>query len=323
MPRSARIDIEGLLQHVIVRGIEKRDIFYDDKDRRAFLDRLSPMLLKTKTQCLAWALMSNHFHLLLRPTQGKLSQLMRRLLTGYAVSFNLRHHRSGHLFQNRYKSIVCDEDAYLLELVRYIHLNPLRAGLAPSMDKLDSYKWSGHAVIIGRKKFPGQNVDEVLQLFANNSADAVTRYRQFVADGIALGKRDELVGGGLKRHLKLSASRDFEAYDERVLGSGQFVEQLWRETQDLTPVEATLPLDELADQVAAAFDLETEALRHGSKRKELANARAVLCYIATRKLGYSGVKLSKTLGLSPSGIVLAAKRGEVLYNKMPILHVIG
>uniref|UniRef100_UPI000479D4A4 transposase n=1 Tax=Citrifermentans bremense TaxID=60035 RepID=UPI000479D4A4 len=122
MPRAARIDIEGLLQHVIARGIEKRDIFYDDKDRRAFLDRLSPMLLKTKTQCLAWSLMSNHFHILLRPTQGKLSELMRRLLTGYAVSFNLRHHRSGHLFQNRYKSIVCDEDAYLLELVRYIHL---------------------------------------------------------------------------------------------------------------------------------------------------------------------------------------------------------
>ena len=103
MPRSARIDIEGLLQHVIARGIEKRDIFCDDKDRRAFVERLSPMLLKTRTQCLAWALMSNHFHLLLRPTEGKLSELMRRLLTGYAVSFNLRHHRSGHLCQRQSK----------------------------------------------------------------------------------------------------------------------------------------------------------------------------------------------------------------------------
>jgi len=323
MPRSARIDIEGLLQHVIVRGIEKRDIFYDDKDRRAFLDRFSSMLLKTKTQCLAWALMSNHFHLLLRPTTGKLSELMRRLLTGYAVCFNLRHHRSGHLFQNRYKSIVCEEDAYLLELVRYIHLNPLRARLVASMEKLDSYKWCGHAVLLGKTKFPAQDVNEVLQLFANTSAEAVKRYRHFVAEGIALGKRDELVGGGLKRHLKLSGSQEFQAYDDRVLGSGDFVEHLWKETEDLPPVESPPSLDEVANQVAAAFGLEADALRHGSKRKELATARAVLCYVATRKLGYSGVELSKSLGLSPSGVVLAARRGEVIYNEMPTLHRIG
>jgi len=146
MPRSARIDIEGVLQHVMVRGIERRDIFLDDCDRSAFKDRLSQLLVKTRTDCLAWSLLSNHAHLLLRPTKGKLSELMLRLLTGYAVVFNLRHHRCGHLFQNRYKSIVCEEDAYLLELVRYIHLNPLRAGLVPSMRKLDTYKWSGHAV---------------------------------------------------------------------------------------------------------------------------------------------------------------------------------
>ncbi|MFZ3208558.1 MAG: transposase, partial [Geobacteraceae bacterium] len=108
MPRHARLDIPGLLQHVIVRGIERRDIFLDDQDRQSFIDRFSTLLHKTNTECLAWALMTNHFHLLLCPRQVKLAIFMRRLLTGHAVTFNQRHRRAGHLFQNRYKSIVCE-----------------------------------------------------------------------------------------------------------------------------------------------------------------------------------------------------------------------
>jgi len=136
MPRTARLDIAGVLQHVIVRGVEKRDIFLDDNDRQDFLDRFCVLLAKMNTECLAWSLMRNHVHMLLRPMAGNLGQFMRRLLTGYAVTFNLRHHRSGHLFQNRYKSIICEEDPYLLELVRYIHLNPLRVGVVKDISAL-------------------------------------------------------------------------------------------------------------------------------------------------------------------------------------------
>ena len=133
MPREARLDAPGALHHIVVRGIERRKIFRDDSDRGDFLERLSAILGESRTPCYAWALMPNHFHLLLKTGQTPISTLMRRLLTGYAVSFNLRHRRSGHLFQNRYKSILCQEDSYLLELVRYIHLNPLRAKLVSSM----------------------------------------------------------------------------------------------------------------------------------------------------------------------------------------------
>lgn len=129
MPRLARLDALGVLQHVIARGIGRREIFTDDKDRQSFLDRLGGILGETNTECFAWALIPNHFHLLVRTGLAPLSQVMRRLLTGHAVVFNRRHRRSGHLFQNRYKSVVCEEDPYLLELVRYIHLNPLRAGI--------------------------------------------------------------------------------------------------------------------------------------------------------------------------------------------------
>ncbi len=152
MPRLARLDAPGLLQHVMARGIERREIFKDDKDRKSFLERLATILEETQTQCYAWALIPNHFHLLLRTGQTPLSKVMRRLMTGYAVTFNRRHKRSGHLFQNRYKSIVCEEDPYLLELIRYIHLNPLRAGLVKDLRELDRYRWCGHSAILSRRK---------------------------------------------------------------------------------------------------------------------------------------------------------------------------
>ena len=154
MPRQARLDAPGALQHVMARGIERRKIFLDDKDRTSFLERLALILEETQTQCYAWALIPNHFHILLRIGTTPLSTVMRRLMTGYAVTFNIRHRRSGHLFQNRYKSVVCEEDTYLLELTRYIHLNPLRAKLVEDLKSLDKYQWAGHSAILGRRKNP-------------------------------------------------------------------------------------------------------------------------------------------------------------------------
>ncbi|HSN24270.1 MAG TPA: transposase [Methylomicrobium sp.] len=152
MPRRARIDAAGALQHIICRGIQRCRIYRDDSDRQDFLSRLGQILRETQTTCYAWALMPNHFHLLLRTGNVPISTVMKRLLTGYAVRFNRRHRRCGHLFQNRYKSILCQEDAYLLELVRYIHLNPLRAKLVVSMGELDRFEFCGHGVILGKQQ---------------------------------------------------------------------------------------------------------------------------------------------------------------------------
>ena len=140
MPRKALIDAPGALYHIIVRGIDRRKIFCDDAGRDDFLDRLGDILPDSKTPCFAWALLTNH-HLLLRTGTAPIAMVMRRLLTGYAVNFNRRHRRHGHLFQNRYKSILCQEDPYLLELVRYIHLNPLRAGIVDELKGLNAYPY--------------------------------------------------------------------------------------------------------------------------------------------------------------------------------------
>ena len=114
MPRQARLDAPGTLHHVMLRGIEKSTLFRDDEDRKDFLARVGDLTEKTKTRILAWVLMDNHVHFLLISGPEGISSFMRKLLTGYAIRFNRKHQRSGHLFQNRYKSIVCEKDPYLL-----------------------------------------------------------------------------------------------------------------------------------------------------------------------------------------------------------------
>lgn len=255
MPRQRRLDAPGLLQHVMARGIERREIFRDDKDRKSFLDRLADILEETQTQCYAWALIPNHFHLLLGTGSTPLSKVMRRLMTGHAVTFNKRHKRSGHLFQNRYKSVVCEEDPYLLELIRYIHLNPLRARLVHDLRELDKYPWTGHSAILGRRKNPlspdqaknyqpsaksssakkqkplaEKTTEDVLLHFGETMRVARRRYRQFVKNGIDQGKRPEFQGGGLVRSsggtkvgLLGRKKEEREKGDARILGSGNFV----------------------------------------------------------------------------------------------------
>ena len=149
-----RIDAPGALHHVIVRGIERRKIFRSDYDRKNLIIRLSKLIPETRTDCFAWALIPNHFHLLLRTGSVPIAVLMRRLLTGYAGWFNRKYKRHGQLFQNRYKSILCQEDLYLKELVRYIHLNPLRASIAADMTELEKYPWCGHSAVMNQTAQP-------------------------------------------------------------------------------------------------------------------------------------------------------------------------
>ena len=150
MSRQPRLDVPGALHHVMGRGIERTDIFRTDRDRDDFLDRLADLCVEGNLIVYAWCLMLNHFHALVRTGRQPISRSMKKLLTGYVVNFNLRHRRTGHLFQNRYKSIICEDDPYLLELTRYIHLNPLRAGMVDNLEELDIYPWAGHSAIMAK-----------------------------------------------------------------------------------------------------------------------------------------------------------------------------
>ena len=152
------MDAPGALHHVMGRGIERTNIFRTDRDRHDFLNRLGDLCQDGSLIVYAWSTLSNHFHLLVRTARQPISRSMKKLLTGYVVNFNLRHKRTGHLFQNRYKSILCEDDPYLLELTRYIHLNPLRAGMVGDLEGLKNYPWAGHSVIMGRVERKWQDI---------------------------------------------------------------------------------------------------------------------------------------------------------------------
>lgn len=316
MPRSARIDIPGLLQHVIVRGIEKRPIFVDDVDRSNFLKRLSTLLKESGTDCFAWTLLDNHIHLLLRPRKATLGHFMRRLLTGYAVVFNLRHKRSGHLFQNRYKSIVCDQDAYLLELIRYIHLNPLRAGIVHTLEELDAFPWCGHAYFLKDEWFDSDLRNEILSHFSTNLPFALNKYRDFLAAGLAADEPVDLMGGGKRRTLALDPALDKdEEFDDRILGGGAFVRQLLSEEDFDETAPVRLSLDNIIEKVSHHFALDPGTLALPNKERRIAQAKALICYLALRRFGHKGTELAERLGLTPSGVSVAAKRGEHLLQR--------
>ncbi len=239
MPRNSRIDAPGAFHHIICRGLEQREIFFDDEDRDDFVSRLSRILIDTSTCCFAWALIPNHFHLLLKTGAKPVSTVMCRLLTGYAVTFNRRHARHGHLFQNRYKSILCQEEPYLLELVRYIHLNPLRSEIVTSLEELEHYRYSGHGQIMGRHDDSWLATEDILLRFAKRIIPARKKYCAFVADGVDLGRRPDLTGGGLLRSnggwIQIAARQQGDNHlksDERILGDSGFVESALRETEE-------------------------------------------------------------------------------------------
>jgi REP element-mobilizing transposase RayT len=301
----------------MVRGIEGRDIFVDDADREWFLDRLSVLLSRSSTKCFAWAFLDNHLHLLLMPTVVSLSETMRRLLTGYAVYFNRKHHRRGHLFQNRYKSVLCQEEPYLLELVRYIHLNPLRAGIVADLEALEHYPWSGHAILLGHGSMECQETGEVLARFGRNRSRALRGYRQFIADGVAAGHRDELAGGGLRRSMiGTGDGEEVSSFDERILGSGDFVEMLTQgDRANERTKHSTMALGELLQCVSSATGVVMEKLQGPGKERDVARARAIFCCLAVYECGYTAKEAGKSLGLGSAGASLAVKRGrEALRN---------
>lgn len=325
MPRQARLDAPGVLHHVMIRGIERRKIFWVDRDREDFLERLSDLLPRTETACYAWAFMPNHAHFVLRTGNIPLSSVMRRLLTGYAVSLNHRHNRSGPLFQNRYKSIICQEDAYLKELVRYIHLNPVRAGMVQGIGELNEYPYCGHSAVMGIVPRPWQDAAYVLGYFGGTVDSAKTAYLRFVEDGMNQGHRDDLTGGGLIRsvggwtevkHLK-GQGRGQVMSDERILGDSDFVEQLLSQADEAYERRYRLKrlgydADRIAASVGEIYQMDPRDFLSKGKQKRKVEARSLFCFWSVRELGKTLRDLARQLDMSPSAIGHSVEKGEVI-----------
>jgi REP element-mobilizing transposase RayT len=330
MPRGPRLDAPAALHHVLARGIERRPIFLDDHDRFAFLCRLAPLLLATRASVYAWALVGNHVHLLLRTGDAALSDVMRCLLTGYAVNFNRRHRRAGHLFQNRFKSILVEEEPYFLELIRYIHLNPIRAGLVLDLDELDRYPWSGHAALLGMAIHAWQDTDAVLDQFGAQPNLARQSYRQFVGDGVSEGQRPDLVGGGLRRSRagwkptpSLARGREGWAFDERILGSTEFVQQILSELEAdqaaSTLVQPPVPTDvipEVLRHLAALCGVDVREICSRSLRPPAVTARTLVSYVCVHHHGLTQTVVANALGVTRQTVRRGLEQAEQTLHRL-------
>ena len=323
MPRIARLDTPGLLNHVMIRGIERKKIFRDDNDREDFIERLSFLLPETKTQCYAWSFLSNHAHFLLRSGPNGIASLMRRLLTGYAGYFNRKYRRHGQLFQNRFKSVICQEESYLLELVRYIHLNPLRAKMVANVNELDSYKFCGHSVLMGKGKRVWQDDEYVLGYFGNRLRTARKEYRTYVEKGIELGRRADLMGGGLIRSLggwdevkkmRLKGHERIKS-DQRILGDSEFVNGILSESEEQFSRKYRLKrkgydFNKVLYRVSEIFQLEEDYITGKGRQKARVMARDLLIYWSISELCISQVDLARRLYITPAAVSCAVQRGE-------------
>lgn len=315
---------------MIQRGLNRRKIFLDSKDREEFLCRLALGLQKTGHKCLGWVLMPNHIHLVIRVGAAPLSDLMRRLATGYALYFNKKYKRSGYLYQNRYKSILCQEETYLLELIRYIHLNPLRAKIVADMSQLNHYKWGGHAVLMGNRKIEWQSVDEILQRFGNNRREAVKKYVAFIAEAKDIAKREDLIGGGLIRSIggweeaqAFKRSKQRRMADERMLGDDEFVRDALKQADEEVERKHRLKkagwdLSRIVKAVCKQMAIDENAIHRRGKGNAVAEARSLIAYFANKELGVSGAALARFFGISKSAITYAASRGEKIANERRI-----
>lgn len=319
MPRKPRIDIPGHLYHVIFRGIEKCNIFIDSKDYKSFIERLKKVILRSQGKCYAWTLMPNHCHLLIRSGKSGLADMMRKLLTGYAVYFNIRHKRAGHLFQNRYKATLCEADSYLSTLVRYIHLNPLKAGIVNNMGELGRYPWSGHSVIMGSQKQSWQDTDAVLGLFGTVVSKAKAKYFKFINEGI--NSKEDYEGGGLIRSsggiagaLINRRSKAMMMYDDRILGEDEFVRYIGDKLDSVEDKNRDrIPIEKIFYEVAKFKCLEKNVLLGRSQNRKVVEARAIVAHIAVSDKGYTHTDCARVLGMTQSGInkLLTRKRKSI------------
>ena len=205
MPRPIRVEFAGAVYHVTARGNERREIFRDEKDRRRFLETLGEAAQQLGMVIHVYCLMPNHYHLVVETPRGNLGQAMAWLQTTYTVRFNRRHRRSGHLFQGRYKAHLVEADAYAQELVRYIHLNPVRSRGRPAaiaaerVVELDRYRWSSHRDYAGWRRAPLWLSIQWRRYWGRTTAEALREYRKWMrsAFGEPLTSPWEKLRGGL------------------------------------------------------------------------------------------------------------------------------
>jgi len=262
MVRKPRVQFPGALYHVIGRGNQQQDIFLNDEDYSCYMNYLLDYHQRFHFILYAYVLMPNHIHLMLETGEVPLSKIMQCLQLRYSQYFNRKYRKKGHLFQGRYKSILCDRDTYLLELIRYLHLNPIRAGIVTH--PLD-YPWSSHQIYVGKKKAKWIETELILSQFGKKKRESVKRYQKFILDGLGMGHREDY----------------YKVVDQRYLGDDTFIDQISKKRKEYEKEGPILriPLVEIEDLVCHRMGMEKEILHSASRYRKAVKARSIIAYL--------------------------------------------
>ena len=307
MPRGPRVDAPSAVQHVTARGIDKQPIFIDDADCTEFVERLARVVNAGELRVFAWALVWNHLHLLVE-TGSSLARAMQSLLTGYAMYFNRRHARVGHVFQNRYYSRLCTSEGYFRRLVQYVHLNPLGAGIVSSLSELDRYPFSGHSAVMGLRRRPWQDTKYVLDLFGSSPIAARRAYRAFIADGVGTVSDDKAPD---------------EPLDVEPVGTPP--SEVRVEPSSPSDVAFRLAMGEVLLRVCRAVGIAPAALKSGSTNRKCCLARDGLAFLWMEMIGGSARALVEEAGIARGAVYRCVRRGRAraaewkrLLNDLPL-----
>ena len=292
MARRMRIEVEGGLYHVITRGVGRQDIFHDEQDFAKFLGLMAAQKLKVPFYLYAYCLITNHIHLLIERRVDDIGRIMQRLLTGYAQYYNRRYRRVGHVFQGRHKAILCQSDPYLGELVRYIHLNPVRARM---VGRPEQYPYSSHREYVGLDPGKMVDVDPVLRRFGPEPLVARQRFADHVAAAMGMGSQ-----------------ASFYASECGILGSDEFIDSVIhrigehdvhaaaRRRKELKAAQGC-DIHILLELVEKRLQIPKAEICSRGKSPHLVFAKEVLI-VGARRLGTSLAEVSDVLGINASSI---------------------
>jgi REP element-mobilizing transposase RayT len=283
MARKARLHVPGGLYHIVWRGNEQRDIFFDDEDRQRFCALLSEGVERFGYRVHGFCLMNNHIHLAVQAGKGPLSGPLQNLAFRYTQGLNRKLDRRGPLFQGRYKALLVDHDAYLLELVRYIHLSPVRARLVRDPAR---YVWSGHRAYLVDIALPWLTTESVLGQLGGNAGVARRRYARFIAEGMGQGPRIEFHAG---------------AEDSRIIGDDRFIGRLNLQAIAIQP-KARINLDTLVTHVCAGYKLSEAELRAPGRQRITAQARALIGWLVMQTKASTLTQVAERFGREASGL---------------------
>ena len=305
MARKPRVHYPSALYHVILRGNAGQSVFFNDKDRYHFYSLLQEGVEQYNHRIHAFCLMKNHIHLAVQVENIPLSRIFQNVCFRYTRWINRRQGRTGHLFQGRYKAILVDADSYLLELIRYIHLNPVRSGI---VKEPKSYLWSGHRTYLGIEKTSWLATDWVLSQFSQRLDHARKAYEKFINDGIGIGRQQEYYSGS--------------TIDHRILGDDKFIDKVLGNHR--MRLKQNKDLNEIVLKVCNRFAIKEKDLSASGKDHKLSKIRGIVAWVVLESGNSTLSELSKLIKRDATTLSSAAKRIQILSNSdRKLAHLIA